>query len=66
MSTAEIIDLLAKALKAQEIMNDLRAENAKMREAGNALHTYLTAKVGPIEDIPDEIFKPFVESLKHH
>jgi hypothetical protein len=47
-----------------EFIAELKRENAKLRETGNALRDYLTAKVGPIEDIPDEIFGPFIEALK--
>ena len=42
----------------------LERENAALRKTGNALREYLVSKVGPIEDIPDEVFKPFIEALE--
>jgi len=47
-----------------DLARKLERENARLRATGNALRDYLTAKVGPIEDIPDEIFTPFCEALK--
>jgi hypothetical protein len=42
----------------------LRFMHDDLRVASNRLQEYLTAKVGPIEDIPDEVWGPFCDALK--
>lgn len=41
----------------------LRDRLKKMSDAGSALNNHLLSFVGPIKDIPDEIYEPFVRSL---